>query len=96
VLTLVHLPRLDREQLNSAWRVDRAGVTLKVEPVGPRCRADRPVPGGAGSGSRSKEGEQAGLRHRVEGNLLAAHQEPQKLGLLYPAGELGRADRGGR
>jgi DNA polymerase-3 subunit delta len=26
---------------------------------------------------------------RVEGNLLAAHQEIQKLGLLYPAGELG-------
>src|SRR5690606_15701452 len=26
---------------------------------------------------------------RVEGNLLAAHQEIQKLGLLYSAGELG-------
>ena len=26
---------------------------------------------------------------RVEGNLLAAHQEIQKLALLYPAGELG-------
>ena len=26
---------------------------------------------------------------RVEGNLLAAHQEIQKLGLLYPQGELG-------
>jgi DNA polymerase III subunit delta len=25
----------------------------------------------------------------VEGNLLAAHQEMQKLALLYPAGELG-------
>jgi len=25
---------------------------------------------------------------RVEGNLMAAHQEVQKLGLLYPAGEL--------
>jgi DNA polymerase-3 subunit delta len=29
------------------------------------------------------------LVDRVEGNLLAAHQEIQKLGLLYPAGELG-------
>jgi DNA polymerase-3 subunit delta len=28
---------------------------------------------------------------RVEGNLLAAHQEIQKLGLLYPAGELSLA-----
>jgi DNA polymerase-3 subunit delta len=28
---------------------------------------------------------------RVEGNLMAAHQEIQKLGLLYPAGELSQA-----
>jgi DNA polymerase-3 subunit delta len=28
----------------------------------------------------------------VEGNLLAAHQELQKLGLLYPEGELGFED----
>jgi DNA polymerase-3 subunit delta len=28
---------------------------------------------------------------RVEGNLLAAHQEIQKLGLLYPQGELSQA-----
>ena len=28
------------------------------------------------------------MAHQVEGNLLAAHQEIQKLGLLYPAGEL--------
>ena len=29
------------------------------------------------------------IAERVEGNLLAAHQEIQKLGLLYPAGPLG-------
>jgi DNA polymerase-3 subunit delta len=28
------------------------------------------------------------LAHQVEGNLLAANQEVQKLGLLYPEGEL--------
>jgi DNA polymerase-3 subunit delta len=28
----------------------------------------------------------------VEGNLLAAHQEIQKLGLLFPAGEISLAD----
>ena len=32
------------------------------------------------------------LVERVEGNLLAAHQEIQKLGLLYPEGELGFED----
>jgi DNA polymerase-3 subunit delta len=41
-----------------------------------------------------KEGEEgqrtlAFFADRVEGNLLAAHQELQKLALLYPAGELG-------
>lgn len=98
VLTLVHLPRLDREQLNSAWfsTLDRAGVTLKVEPVGraalPRWIAQRL----AAQGQRvaaGEEGEQAlaFFADRVEGNLLAAHQELQKLGLLYPSGELGFA-----
>ncbi len=95
VLTLVHLPRLDREQLQSAWfgALDRAGVTIKVEPVGraalPRWIAQRL----AAQGQRvvgGEEGEQAlaFFADRVEGNLLAAHQELQKLGLLYPAGEL--------
>ena len=43
--------------------------------------------------SSGQEGEQA-LRFfadRVEGNLLAAHQEIQKLALLYPEGELAAA-----
>jgi DNA polymerase-3 subunit delta len=31
------------------------------------------------------------IAERVEGNLLAAHQEIQKLGLLYPAGQLSAA-----
>ena len=31
------------------------------------------------------------IAERVEGNLLAAHQEIQKLGLLYPAGQLSMA-----
>ncbi len=32
------------------------------------------------------------LAHQVEGNLLAANQEVQKLGLLYPEGELTDAE----
>jgi DNA polymerase-3 subunit delta len=95
VLTLVHLPRLDREQLQSAWfgALDRAGVTIKVEPVSraalPRWIAQRL----AAQGQRVVGGEQgeqalAFFADRVEGHLLAAHQELQKLGLLYPAGEL--------
>ncbi|HSI58352.1 MAG TPA: DNA polymerase III subunit delta [Ideonella sp.] len=95
VLTLVHLPRLDRQQQQGAWflALDRAGVTLRVDPVErhalPQWIAQRLV----AQGQRVEPGEPgqqalAFFADRVEGNLLAAHQELQKLGLLYPAGEL--------
>lgn len=95
VLTLVHLPRLDRQQLQGAWfqALDRAGVTVRVDPVErhqlPAWIAQRL----AAQGQRVPVGEAgqqalAFFADRVEGNLLAAHQELQKLALLYPAGEL--------
>ena len=94
-VTLVQLPRLDRSQQGSAWFValDEAGVTVRVDPVErgalPQWIARRL----AAQGQRVEDGE-AGQRtlaffaDRVEGNLLAAHQELQKLGLLHPAGVL--------
>ena len=95
VFTLVHLPKLDRQQQQSAWfgALDQAGVVVKVEPVEraalPQWLARRL----SAQGQQLAEG-QAGQQalaffaDRVEGNLLAAHQELQKLALLYPAGEL--------
>lgn len=93
VLTLVQCPRLDGQQTRSAWfaALDGAGVTVRVEPV-PRAA----LPGWiaqrlALQQQRVADGE-AGQRTLaffadcVEGNLLAAHQEMQKLALLYPAG----------
>ena len=94
-VTLIQLPRLDRSQQASAWfsALDGAGVTLRVDPVDraalPQWLARRL----AAQGQRVEAGE-AGQRalaffaDRVEGNLLAAHQEMQKLTLLHPAGEL--------
>ncbi len=98
VLTLVTLPRLDKTQLSSAWftALDAAGVSVKVDPVERRelpawiarrlQQQGQPVAAGA-------EGQQAleFFADRVEGNLLAAHQELQKLALLHPPGELGLA-----
>jgi DNA polymerase III subunit delta len=94
-VTLVLLPRLDAATLKSAWfaALDSQGVTVKVETVERQA-----LPGWIAQrlqlqGQRVEPGE-AGQRtlqffaDRVEGNLLAAHQEIQKLGLLYPAGEL--------
>jgi DNA polymerase-3 subunit delta len=95
VLTLVTLPRLDFQQSKAAWftALDAAGVTLRVEPLArhalPAWLAQRL----ARQNQRVAAGEEgqralAFFADRVEGNLLAAHQELQKLALLYPAGEL--------
>jgi DNA polymerase-3 subunit delta len=98
LLTLVHLPRLDRQQQQGAWflALDRAGVTVRIDPVErhqlPQWIAQRL----AAQGQRVAAGDAgqqtlAFFADRVEGNLLAAHQELQKLALLHPAGELSYA-----
>lgn len=94
-LTLITLPRLDGATGKSAWvgALDHCGVFIKIDPVEraalPHWIAQRL----AQQNQRVQAGE-AGQQSlsffadRVEGNLLAAHQEIQKLGLLYPPGEL--------
>ena len=96
VVTLVQLPKLDRTQQGSAWftALDSAGVTLRIDPIDRKALPQWIAQRLARQGQRVIAGED-GLRtlaffaDRIEGNLLAAHQEIQKLGLLYPAGELG-------
>lgn len=94
-LTLVLLPRLDKQTRSGAWfgALDGAGVTLQLDVIEraalPQWIAQRL----AAQGQRVEAGEAgqhalAFFADRVEGNLLAAHQEITKLGLLYPAGEL--------
>ena len=92
VLTIVLLPRLDKATKASAWfaALEGNGITLEVQPIErsalPLWLAQRL----AAEGLQVEPGE-AGQRSlqffadRVEGNLLAAHQEIQKLALLYPA-----------
>ena len=97
-LTLFLLPRLDAATKKGAWfgALDNFGVTLQVEPVErqalPMWIAQRLQL----QGQRVAAGEEGQrtlqfFADRVEGNLLAAHQEIQKLGLLYPAGELSQS-----
>ena len=95
-LTLVLLPRLDRQTRTGAWfgALESFGVTVQVDPVEraalPQWIAQRLQQ--QGQRVRSGEEGQRALQFfadRVEGNLLAAHQEIQKLALLYPEGELG-------
>jgi len=95
-LTLVLLPRLDKMTRNGAWfsALDSYGVTIQLDPVErsalPQWIAQRL----SLQGQRVLAGDEGQrtlqfFADRVEGNLLAAHQEIQKLALLYPAGELG-------
>ena len=95
VLTLVTLPKLDSQQTKAAWftALDNAGPTLRLETLDrsalPAWLAQRL----SRQGQRVKAGEEgqktlAFFADRVEGNLLAAHQEVQKLALLHPQGEL--------
>ena len=95
IVTLVQLPRLDRTQQNSGWfgALDAAGVTVRVDPVERKALPQWIAQRLNQQGQRVQGGEDgqrtlAFFADRVEGNLLAAHQEIQKLGLLYPAGEL--------
>lgn len=95
VLTLVQLPRLDWQQQKSAWvaALDAAGLFVRLEPVERRQLPAWLAQRLAQQQQRVREGEEgqrtlAFFADRVEGNLLAAHQEIVKLGLLYPAGEL--------
>lgn len=94
-LTLVLLPRLDAATLKGAWfaALDANGATVRIDPVE---RAQLPgwiaqrlqLQGQRVAGGEMGQRTLAFMADRVEGNLLAAHQEIQKLGLLYPPGEL--------
>lgn len=90
-LLLVSLPRLDRTTQGAAWfgALARAGVVVDVYPLD-RSRIPAWI---AARLARQKQSAPAQvlefLAERVEGNLLAAHQELQKLALLAPQGELG-------
>ncbi|MFM2449551.1 MAG: hypothetical protein RIS44_2001 [Pseudomonadota bacterium] len=99
VLTVLQLPKLDRQQQQSAWFIalDQAGVMVRVDPVERKALPTWIAQRLSQQGQHVKggvEGQQAldFFADRVEGNLLAAHQEVMKLGLLYPAGELSAAD----
>ncbi len=94
-LTIFLLPRLDKATKTGAWfaALDNGGVTIAVEPVEraalPQWIAQRLQALGlrVAAGVEGQRSLQF-FADRVEGNLLAAFQEIQKLALLYPAGEL--------
>ena len=94
ILLLVSLPRLDRATQNSAWfgALSRAGVMVDIWPV-ERSRLPAWIAERLGRQRQRAPREALDfLADRVEGNLLAAHQEVQKLALLLPPGEVSLED----
>jgi len=89
-VTLIILPKIDKQGSATKWfkALEQAGAMIPVFPVeGTRLPA--------WIGRRLAMQEQTAapdtlqfLADKVEGNLLAAHQELKKLALLYPAGAL--------
>lgn len=94
-LTLVVLPRLDKASKSTAWfaALENNGISIQIDPVARQALPAWIAQRLNAQQQRVQAGE-AGqhtlqfFAERVEGNLLAAHQEIEKLGLLYPAGEL--------
>lgn len=89
-LLLIICGKIERQSQNSKWykALDSAGVTLTVWPIEPQA-----LPGWVNQRMRSRgmqptpEAAQL-LAERVEGNMLAAAQEVEKLLLLYGEGEI--------
>jgi DNA polymerase-3 subunit delta len=89
-LTALVLPRLDKTARAAAWflALTRHAVVVEVPNIDraalPRWVGERL----ARQNQRTDPDTLQWIADRVEGNLLAAHQEIQKLGLILPTGTL--------
>ncbi|MDN0083834.1 DNA polymerase III subunit delta [Crenobacter sp. SG2305] len=89
-VTLIVLPKLEKAQLSGKWFTALAAKAQVIE-AKPVTRQALPawIAGRMKRQRQSLSNEAlAFFVDRVEGNLLAARQEVDKLALLYPAGEL--------
>jgi DNA polymerase-3 subunit delta len=89
-LTLITLPKLDWQTAKAAWvtSLQQAAVYIEIPSIE---RAQLPAWIGNRLAAQGQSADRQGLdfiADRVEGNLLAAHQEIQKLGLLHEPGKL--------
>ena len=93
-ITLVSLPGLDRNTLKSKWylALEKYGLVVQANKIYreqlPRWIAQRLQ---VQNQNADRDVLQM-IADRVEGNLMAAHQEIQKLGLLLPPGKINLDD----
>lgn len=90
IATLITLPELDWQAKKAAWVTALSNAGISIE-----CNAPPPARLPQWIAERMARQQQSAphaalefIAAHVEGNLLAAHQEIQKLGLLYPTGEV--------
>ncbi len=87
---IIVLASLEREAKNSAWysNLQNASTVIELKEIAP-TKLPQWLAGRLAQQNQSADATSlAFIAHQVEGNLLAAHQEIQKLALLYPAGEI--------
>ena len=86
VLLLISSGKLDRSGTNSAWfkAIDKVGAVMPVMPIAAAQMGQWLKARMASSGLQVEKDALAMIAERVEGNLLAAQQEVERLALLYP------------
>lgn len=96
LMLIISSPKLDRSAQSSKWAksVDKKGVSLPLWPIGPR-----ELPGWIAdrmrrAGLQPDRGAVTLIADRVEGNLLAADQEIEKLRLILGEGKVTADDVG--
>lgn len=88
--TIIVLPALEREAKNSAWinALQSASTLIELKEIAPNQLPQWLSVRLAAQNQSTDTASLTFIANQVEGNLLAAHQEIQKLALLYPAGEI--------
>ncbi len=93
-MVVITLPRLDKTTRNAKWcqALEQAGTWVEINSIN---RAQLPNWIGQRLARQEQQLEATTLEwmaDKVEGNLLAAFQEVQKLALLYPKGKISATD----
>ena len=89
-MVTISLPRLDRATRSSKWATAllQAGQFIEIASIGRQQLPQWIQQRMTRQGQRLEPESLEWMSDKVEGNLLAAHQEILKLGLLYPEGPI--------
>lgn len=93
-VVLISLPRLDRATRNSKWAtaLQQASAFIDVPSIDRQNLPDWIRQRLSRQNQQLETESLEWMADKVEGNLLAAHQEIQKLGLLHPEGRISPKD----